>query len=146
MDLAGLDSDYTASESIYSALGKPARLAPSATQLRLVQYGQLGRKATIGFYIYEEGRIVGENPILPNLVKYLGLKKTPKEEIFAEIMRPVVEEAKLLASEIMASEYDIETAVKLAFGWPKGPFAYSRELGGLMEKKKVSEFDTLDAY
>jgi 3-hydroxybutyryl-CoA dehydrogenase len=145
-DFAGLDSDYNASEFIYSALGKPERLAPSSTQLRLVQYGQLGRRSTIGFYIYEEGRIVGENPILPNLVKYLGLKKVSKEEMFYEIMRPVVEEAKILASEIMASEYDLETAMKLAMGWPKGPFAYSRDAGALLQKKTVSEFDKLDAF
>jgi len=145
-DFAGLDSDCSATDIIFTALGSPERLAPSPTLRRLVQYGQLGRKATIGFYIYEEGRIVGENPILPNLVKYLGLKKTTKEEIFAEIMRPVVEEAKLLAGEIMASEYDIETAVKLAFGWPKGPFAYGRDMAHLLEKKKVSEFDKLDTF
>lgn len=145
-DFAGLDADYSASEAIYSALGRPERLLPSQTVQRLVQYGQLGRKSTIGFYIYEEGRIVGENPILPNLIKYLGLKKTFKDDIFAELMRPVVEEARLLASEIMASEYDIETAAKLAFGWPKGPFAYSRDLAHLMEKKTVSEFDKLDTF
>lgn len=145
-DFAGLDADFRASESIYEALGRPERLLPSQVERRLVQYGQLGRKSTIGFYIYEEGRIAGENPALPNLIKYLGLKKTSKEEIFAELMRPVVEEAKLLASEIMASEYDIETAVKLGFGWPKGPFAYSRDMAGLLEKKKVSEFDRLDTF
>ena len=145
-DFAGLDSDLQATEAIYAALGKPERLAPSPTQLRLVQYGQLGRKTTIGYYIYEEGRIVGENPVLPNMIKYLGLKKTFKEDIFAELMRPVVEEAKLLASEIMASEYDIETAVKLGFGWPKGPFAFSRDMAHMMEKKKVSEFDKLDTF
>ncbi|HCC47656.1 MAG TPA: hypothetical protein DEQ38_06010 [Elusimicrobia bacterium] len=145
-DFAGLDSDYAASDAIYNALGRPERLLPSQVQQRLVQYGQLGRKSTIGFYIYEEGRIVGENPILPNLVKYLGLKKTFKEDIFAELMRPVVAEAKLLASEIMASEYDIETAVKLGFGWPKGPFAYSRDMAHMLEKKKVSEFDKLDTF
>lgn len=145
-DFSGLDSAYASTDAIYNALGKPERLAPPPTLQRLVQYGQLGRKSTIGFYIYEEGRIVGENPILPNLVKYLGLKKTFKEDIFGELMRPVVEEAKLLASEIMASEYDIETAVKLGFGWPKGPFAFSRDLAHLLEKKKVSEFDKLDTF
>jgi len=145
-DFTGLDSDCAATEAIYGALGKPERLAPSATQQRLVQYGQLGRKSTIGFYIYEDGRIVGENPILPNLVKYLGLKKIFKEDIFGDLMRPVVEEAKLLASEIMASEYDIETAMKLGLGWPKGPFAVSRDMAHLLEKKKVSEFDKLDTF
>ena len=145
-DFLGLDSDFRACEAIHAALGSPERLAPSQTQRRLVQYGQLGRKSTIGFYIYEEGRIAGENPALPNLIKYLGLKKTSKEELFSEIMRPVVEEARLLASEIMASEYDIETAAKLGFGWPRGPFGYGREMPGLLEKKKVSEFDRLDTF
>ena len=50
--------------------------------------------------------------------KYLGLRKVAREEIFAGLMKPVVEEARLLASEIMASEHDIETAVKLALNWP----------------------------
>ena len=145
-DFLGLDRDYKASRDINEALGKPERLTPSAMELRLVQYGQLGRKATIGFYIYEEGVIVGENPILSNVVKYLGLKKVPKEEIFAELLRPVVEEARLLAAEIMASEHDIETAMKLAMNWPKGPFAYSRDLEHLFVKKTVSEFEKLDPY
>ncbi len=145
-DFIGLDRDYKSTQDIYEALGKPERLAPSAMELRLVQYGQLGRKSTIGFYIYEDGQIVGENPILSNVVKYLGLKKVSKEEIFSEIMRPVIEEARLLASEIMASERDIETAMKLAMNWPKGPFAYGRELESLFVKKRVTEFDNLDAY
>lgn len=146
VDFIGLDRDYKATQDIYEALGKPERLTPSAMELRLVQYGQLGRKSTIGFYIYEEGRIVGENPILSNVVKYLGLKKVPKEEIFADLMRPVIEEARILASEIMASEHDIETAMKLAMNWPKGPFAYGRDFENLFVKKSVSEFDSLDAY
>ena len=146
VDFAGLDSDYKATQDIYEALGKPERLAPSPMELRLVQYGQLGRKSTIGFYIYEDGRIVGESPILSNVVKYLGLKKVSKEEIFAELLRPVIEEAKILASEIMVSEYDIETAMKLAMSWPKGPFAYGRDLEQLFVKKQVSEFDKLDSY
>lgn len=145
-DFIGLDEDYRSAREIYTALGSPERLTPSATELRLVQYGQLGRKSTIGFYIYEDGKIVGENPILPNIIKYLGLKQTSKEDIFIRILTPLVDEAKILASEIMASEYDIETAVKLAFGWPKGPFAYARDMAHLLGKKKVSEFDKLDAY
>ena len=146
VDFIGLDEDYKAAQEIYTALGSPERLAPSATELRLVQYGQLGRKSTIGFYIYADGKIVGENPILSNVIKYLGLKQTSKEEIFTRILSPVIAEARVLASEIMASEYDIETAVKLAFGWPKGPFSYARDMAHLLEKKKVSEFDRLESF
>ncbi|MBI4801090.1 MAG: hypothetical protein HY796_01065 [Elusimicrobia bacterium] len=145
-DFIGLDVDYKAARDIYESLGKPERLTPSAVELRLVQYGQVGKKSTLGFYVYEDGRIVGENPILSNIIKYLGLRKASKEEIFAELLRPMIEEAKLLAAEIMASEYDIETAVKLGMGWPKGLFAYSRDLEHLFVKKRVSEFDKLDIF
>ncbi|MCG2725376.1 MAG: 3-hydroxyacyl-CoA dehydrogenase family protein [Elusimicrobia bacterium] len=146
VDYMGLDADYQATKQIYERLSKPERLAPSDMELRLVQYGQLGRDSTIGFYLYEDGKIAGENPILSNIVKYLGLKKVGKEDIFAELLRPVIEEAELLASEIMASEYDIETAVKIAFSWPKGPFSYHREMATLFKKKVVSEFDNLDSF
>lgn len=145
-DRIGLDIDYKASQDIYEFLGRPERLTPSALELRLVQYGQVGRKSTIGFYVYEDGQIVGENPTLSNIIKYLGLKKVPKEEICAELLLPMLEEAKLLAAEIMASEYDIETAVKLGMGWPKGLFAYSRDMEHLFVKKNVSEFDKLDIF
>jgi 3-hydroxyacyl-CoA dehydrogenase len=145
-DAAGLDYELRAGEYVYSALGSPERLAPAPVLDRLVQYGQLGRKSTIGFYLYEDGAVAGENPVLPNLVKYLGLKKIPAGEIFGELMRPVLEEAKLLAGEIMASEYDMETAARLAFGWPKGPFGYARDLPELMRKKVVSQFENLDTF
>ncbi len=146
MDRRGLDSDMKASQAVYEALGRPERLAPSPVETRLVQYGQLGRKSTIGFYIYEDGVVVGENPTLGNILKYLGLRKVEKAEIFRDLMSPVIEEARLLASEIMASEYDIETAMRLGMRWPKGPLGYHREMPELFARKAVSEFDCLDTF
>ncbi|KAF0126049.1 MAG: 3-hydroxybutyryl-CoA dehydrogenase [Elusimicrobia bacterium] len=146
LDRRGLDTDLRAAQTVYEALGRPDRLAPSPIETRLVQYGQLGRKATIGFYIYEDGAIAGENPILGNVLKYLGLRKVEKAELFRELMAPVIEEARLLASEIMASEYDIETVMKLGLGWPKGPFGYHRDMPDLFARKAVSEFDRLDTF
>lgn len=146
LDRRGLDADLRAAQAVHEALGRPDRLAPSPIQTRLVQYGQLGRRSTIGFYIYEDGVIAGENPILGNILKYLGLRKVDKTEIFRELMVPVIEEAKVLASEIMASEYDIETVMKLGLGWPKGPFGYNRDMPELLARKAVSEFDRLDTF
>jgi len=146
LDFIGLDYDYNSCLNIWEMLGKPDRLKPSDLEMRLVQYGQLGKKSTIGIYIYEEGQIVGENPILPNIVRYLGLRTAGKEEIFSDIMSPVVEEAKVLAAEIMASEHDIEASARYAFGWPKGPFTYLREKPEIFEKKVKSEFDELEAF
>ncbi|MEW6042117.1 MAG: hypothetical protein AB1633_11410, partial [Elusimicrobiota bacterium] len=145
-DFVGIDSDYETALEIYELLNKPERLTPSATELKLVQYGQLGKKSTAGFYLYEDGYIVGENPTLGNIIRYLGLKNVTKEEIFAQVIGPVIEEAKILGSEIMASEYDIETAIKLGLGWPKGPFAFCREHEHLFKKRVVSEFDRLDSF
>jgi len=146
LDLIGLDYDYNSCLNIWEMLGKPERLKPSDLEMRLVQYGQLGRKSTIGIYIYEDGKIVGENPILPNLIKYLGLRTASKEEIFSDIILPVIEESKILAPEIMASEHDIEKSAKYAFNWEKDPFAYLRERPELFQKKVKSEFDELETF
>jgi len=128
-DYIGIDRDFQAATAIYKLLGKPDRLKPSAGEDRLVQYGQMGRRTTVGFYIYDEGAISGENPVLRDMVSYLGISPAAPERIFAKIMRSVADEARLLAAECMVSEFDIETAAKLAFGWPKGPLAFARELG-----------------
>ena len=127
-DAIGIDHDNAASETIYTLLGRPQRLTPSPVENRLVQYGQLGRRTTVGFYIYGDGVICGENPVLRELVPYLGISPAKPEVIFHAVMSRVAQEAKILAAESMLSELDIETAAKLAFGWPKGPLAFSREL------------------
>lgn len=135
-DIIGLDTDMGACQAIFELLGNPRRLEPSKAENRLVQYGQLGKKTTAGFYLYEDGEIVGENPALQGIIRHLGIKDVPPEEIFGDVMRPVVEEARLLAGEVMASELDIETAVKLGLGWPKGPFAFLREMEPILGRKK----------
>ncbi len=52
MDLIGLDINYTVTCSIYTALGKPARLKPSGLQEALVKQGSLGKKTGGGFFQY----------------------------------------------------------------------------------------------
>ncbi len=52
MDLIGNDVNYAVSQSIYEALGKPARLQPSILQKEKVDKGELGKKTGRGFYFY----------------------------------------------------------------------------------------------
>jgi 3-hydroxybutyryl-CoA dehydrogenase len=52
MDLIGNDINYSVSCIVYEALGKPARLAPSALQEQKVKAGSLGRKTGKGYYEY----------------------------------------------------------------------------------------------
>ncbi len=54
MDLIGNDINYTVSESLYGALGKPARLKPSAPQEENVKLGLLGIKSGSGFFQYHK--------------------------------------------------------------------------------------------
>jgi 3-hydroxybutyryl-CoA dehydrogenase len=53
MDLIGLDVNYSVSNIVWEALGKPERLRPSLLQEKKVNAGQLGRKSGKGFYDYE---------------------------------------------------------------------------------------------
>ncbi|MCW5915475.1 MAG: 3-hydroxybutyryl-CoA dehydrogenase [Chitinophagaceae bacterium] len=52
MDLIGIDINLKTSETVYEALGKPARLRPSVLQQQKVGNGMLGRKSGEGFYKY----------------------------------------------------------------------------------------------
>jgi|GEM_PF-2634100 len=127
-DRIGLDRDYQATDAIFKLTGEQERLKPSALENRLVQYGQIGRKGGVGFYLYDDEEIVGENPVLADLVPYLGIKHLPPREVFSVVVNAVAEEARQLASEAMVSEFDMETAVKLGLGWPKGPLTLAKEM------------------
>ena len=52
MDLIGIDINLKTSETVYEALGRPARLHPSVLQQQKVGSGMLGRKSGEGFYKY----------------------------------------------------------------------------------------------
>lgn len=52
MDLIGMDINYSVSNLVWEALGKPERLTPSAIQQEKVKAGELGRKTGKGFYVY----------------------------------------------------------------------------------------------
>lgn len=53
MDLIGMDINYSVSNIVWEALGKPERLTPSALQKSKVDAHELGRKSGKGFYSYE---------------------------------------------------------------------------------------------
>ena len=52
MDLIGIDINYSVSNIIWEALGKPERLQPSAIQKQKLDSGKLGKKTGEGFYKY----------------------------------------------------------------------------------------------
>lgn len=54
MDLIGMDINYSVSNIVWEALGKPLRLTPSPIQQQKLALGELGRKTGKGFYQYPE--------------------------------------------------------------------------------------------
>jgi 3-hydroxybutyryl-CoA dehydrogenase len=52
MDLIGMDVNYSVSNIVWEALGKPERLKPSPIQKDKVDANELGRKTGKGFYKY----------------------------------------------------------------------------------------------
>lgn len=54
MDLIGNDINYTVSNTLYEAMGKPVRLKPSGLQEEKLKQGLLGRKTGQGFFQYNK--------------------------------------------------------------------------------------------
>ncbi|HVE13386.1 MAG TPA: 3-hydroxyacyl-CoA dehydrogenase family protein, partial [Elusimicrobiota bacterium] len=79
-----------------------------------------------GFYLYENGRSAGTNPEALNLIPSRQITTRPGDA-WRRIRDAIIREAELARDEGVASESDIDTAVRLAMNFPKGPFELRRE-------------------
>ncbi len=126
MDLVGLDVNLAAATSVWEGLARPDRLRPSGIQSWLVTNGRLGRKAGLGFYSYAPG----QNPALAPLPRRLArpVRSVPldRAQIACRIRSAVATEAALAMVAGVASEGDIDTALRLGAAHPEGPFAWAR--------------------
>jgi 3-hydroxybutyryl-CoA dehydrogenase len=123
MDLIGLDVNLSITKIIYEALGRPERFTPPEAQQKLVALGHIGRKAGFGWHVYQGGR-----PTMPNpeAVKVLRESSEDPDGVARRLVASVIEEAKRALEEDVAGKADIDTAVKLAMGWPKGPLEWAK--------------------
>jgi 3-hydroxybutyryl-CoA dehydrogenase len=117
IDLVGVDVNLAASRSIWDGLGQPGRLRPSPVLTRLIGEGRLGRKAGLGFYRYEGGR---RGPVVPGPDR--GRATLDADAIRARILTAIDAEARLAMSDGVATESDIDLALRLGAGHPSGPF------------------------
>jgi 3-hydroxybutyryl-CoA dehydrogenase len=125
MDLIGVDVNLAVAEAIWAGLGQPDRLRPSPIQRELTTTGRLGRKSGRGFYRYEDGRRTGIDEAFEPRVGGIALEPATIRD---RIERAIREEARLAVEEGVASETDIDRAMRLGAGHPQGPF--EREAGG----------------
>jgi 3-hydroxybutyryl-CoA dehydrogenase len=125
MDLTGLDVTFATSTAIWEALGRPERLRPSPIQERLIAAGRLGRKTGEGFYRYDAGRRAGrgDDDTAPPPA---SSDRLTAAAIRARILGAIDGEARRAADEGVASEADIDLAMRLGANHPIGPFERAR--------------------
>jgi 3-hydroxybutyryl-CoA dehydrogenase len=119
MDLIGHDVNYVVTETVWTQFFYDPRFRPSITQKRLLEAGLLGRKSGRGFYDYSTGATIPE----PDK----DLKKG--QDILNRILVLLINEAADAVFQNIASQADIDLAMKLGVNYPKGLLAWANEMG-----------------
>jgi 3-hydroxybutyryl-CoA dehydrogenase len=124
MDLTGLDVNLAATTAVWTGLGRPDRLRPSVLQERLVAAGHLGRKTGRGFYRYGPDGERGEPALATEPV---GTQTTREAnsltatEIQHTISAAIADEARRAVADGVATEPEIDLAMRLGANHPRGP-------------------------
>ena len=127
MDLIGIDVNLAAARGLYEAMDRRPRFEPSPIQERLVAAGRLGRKTGAGFYRYDgSGRSLGPVPDTEGLDD----DRMTGAEIAERVVLAIVNEAFSALGDGVATEPDIDLAMRLGAGHPIGPFERVESLGG----------------
>jgi 3-hydroxybutyryl-CoA dehydrogenase len=144
-DLIGQDVNTATTRSVWEQLGRPPRLAPSPLQETLVAEGHLGRKTGRGVYRHDtdppepampiEKRALAIAEPLLHAVEAFAERATDARAgdlhryVFCRILAAIINEAAWAHHDNVASEADIDTAMKLGTSYPHGPFEWARRIG-----------------
>lgn len=145
-DLIGQDINTATTRSVWEQLDHPPLLHPSKLQEQLVRDGHLGRKTERGVYDYSseqptvalkiEKRDIDWTDDLSvavnDVVEAVTDPSVPRVEqyIFARIIAALIVQANLALERGVANADDIDTALKFGVNYPKGPFEWTKQIGG----------------
>jgi 3-hydroxybutyryl-CoA dehydrogenase len=131
MDLIGIDVNLAAARGLFEAFGRPPRFRPSPIQEQLVAAGRLGRKSGEGFYRYVDGRLAGPAPRFAGEIRGGpgGAAALDPGAIAERVILAIVNEAYRAAGDGIATEPDIDRAMRLGANHPFGPFEWARRTG-----------------
>ena len=132
MDLIGIDVNLSVARSFYSQRPEP-RWEPHPIQERMVAEGRLGRKTGRGFYEYDEDATESGSPAVDGELR---------SRILDRVVCQLVNEASFAADEGVGTPEDIDTAMRLGFNHPRGPFEWLGELGA---ERVIGTLDELAA-
>ncbi len=153
LDLVGIDLNFLVSKSIYEQFFHEPRFRPVILQQKMVESGLLGRKTGAGFYNYSEKvphavvKLERRDAFISETLREMAHKiserldvKNPLNDsqqlILARTISTIVNEAYFMLEEGVASEEDIDLAMKLGTNYPKGPLQFSESIG----KYLIAEF------
>jgi 3-hydroxybutyryl-CoA dehydrogenase len=134
LDLIGLDVNLEIARSFFAQGGEPERWRPSPIQEKLVAEGRFGRKSGHGYYEYGDGAAREPDPDLgiaaPTLDPGQLARIDPAApQVLPRLFAQIANEAAFAREEEIASDEDMETAMKLGFNWPLGPLAIAELIG-----------------
>jgi 3-hydroxybutyryl-CoA dehydrogenase len=129
MDLIGIDVNLAAARGLFDASGRPPRFRPSPIQEELVGAGKLGRKSGEGFYRYLDGNAVGPAGRFVARAGRATGASLGQESIAERVVLAIVNEAYRALGDGVASESDIDRAMRLGANHPFGPFEWARRTG-----------------
>lgn len=116
-DMVGWDTICHSNTTLYNEYGSRFALPLLLTQI--YTEGRWGMKSGKGFYRYEEGRIASEKgPFVSDL-----------EPLSTRLLSAMINEGIRCLDECVASLEDIDTAMKVGAGMPRGPLQWADELG-----------------
>ena len=121
MDLTGIDVTLAAARGVWEGLGRPEHLRPSEIQERLAAAEHLGRKSGVGFYEYTDGRRELGRPRVPGS-RTARRVSFPPPRSRPRILRAIDAEARRTLADGVATESDIDLALRLGAAHPIGPF------------------------
>jgi len=130
MDLIGIDVNLAAARGLFEASGRPPRFRPSPIQEELVSAGRLGRKTGEGFYRYVDGKASGPAARFAATPSGRGAAGGIEASAVAErVTLAIVNEAYRALGDGVATEDDIDRAMRLGANHPFGPFEWTRTTG-----------------
>lgn len=120
-DLIGNDVNFASATSVWEQTGHDPRYEPTASQRRLVEAGDLGRKSGRGWYDYTDATSADHHGDTEG--------SPPDREVAERIVAMLVNEAAALVDRGEATPADVDTAMRLGTNYPFGPLEHGDRWG-----------------
>ncbi|ADB50580.1 3-hydroxyacyl-CoA dehydrogenase [Conexibacter woesei] len=123
MDTIGIDVSLAVTRSMFEQSGGEPRWQPTLTQEVMAASGKLGRKSGSGFYDYGDDAA-------PDVGEHAAASAGDAPALVERIVAQLVNEAWFaLDAGVARTQDDVDLAMTVGLGHPRGPFAWGRELG-----------------